>query len=606
MIKYEKRIDIFAGAVPPVVYLSQYDSDFTLEFELYSSQGEFTLESGTTVAIRGTKKDGNGYSADATLSGTKVTVAGDQQMTACAGEQQFELTLYKGEKELNTCNFILDVEPAAMDANTVPSESVIQEIGEAVTAYLDEHNIVIDPTLTQEGKAADAKATGDEIAGLKADLSDIATIDESLNLLNPANLYVGHYWHYQLSGGKYIPLLRDDEIFACGYVDVENGKNYTISYSDYNAYNVNADGYITGYASQQKTSNVTLDTTGRGGGWGATGDTVRIYFSWKIAHKATDQYMVVEGSTMPSEYEPYGSTKELKSDVYVSNEQVKTPVYYVNPDGSGDYTKLMDAFVDLADDTSNKIIYVASGVYDIYDEIGGDDFVNSIPSSGASYWDYITIVPKNTKVVGIGGVVLEYLPESVPEVAATFISPINISDGDVDIENIKIICKNCRYGIHDQTREDHPNGYNHTYKNVSVLKDSASGITGMAQAFGGGLTQGATLVFENCTFQSYRYAFSFHNAHNGFASIVIKNCAFKNLIASRGSYSCVRFGNTSGVQTHINVNISGSYLNDGISIGNETSAERPNAYDLTMVNCIGDAGVAITSATNIYPPQIFN
>ena len=449
-------------------------------------------------------------------------------------------------------------------------------------------------------------AIGQALEEIKDGLSDIATIDESLNLLNPANLYSGHYWHYQSSGGKYIPLLRDDETYACGYVDVKNGKNYTISYSDYNAYNVNADGYITGYASQQKTSNVTLDTTGRSGGWGATGDTVRIYFSWKIAHKATDQYMVVEGSTMPSEYEPYGSTKALKPDVYVSNEQVKTPVYYVNPDGSGDYTKLMDAFVDLADDTNNKIIYVASGVYDIYDEIGGDDFVNSIPSSGASYWDYITLVPKNTKVVGIGGVVLEYLPESVPEVAATFISPINISDGDVEIENIKIVCKNCRYGIHDQTREDHPNGYNHTYKNVSVLKDSASGITGMAQAFGGGLTQGATLVFENCTFQSYRYAFSFHNAHKGFASIVIKNCAFKNLIASRGSYPCVRFGNVSGVQTHINVNISGSYLNDGIRIGNETLTERANAYDLTMVNCIGDAGVTITSATNIYPPQIFN
>lgn len=128
MITHDIKLDMFPGAVPAVVYLSQYDDDFALNFELYSSRGTFTVESGTTAAIRGTKSDGNGYSVAATISGNTVTVAGDKQMTACAGDQTFELVLTKGTKELCTSNFILAVERAALDADTITSESKIKEL----------------------------------------------------------------------------------------------------------------------------------------------------------------------------------------------------------------------------------------------------------------------------------------------------------------------------------------------------------------------------------------------------------------------------------------------------------------------------------------------
>ena len=130
MITYTNRLNMNAGAVPLVIHVSQYDQDFSLVFNLYNTVGTFTLESGTTVAIRGTKGDGNGYSVDATIdiSNKRVTVTGDQQMTAIAGKNVFELTLYKSNKELNTANFILDVEPAALDKDTLASGSVIREI----------------------------------------------------------------------------------------------------------------------------------------------------------------------------------------------------------------------------------------------------------------------------------------------------------------------------------------------------------------------------------------------------------------------------------------------------------------------------------------------
>ena len=133
-----KQLDMSPGAVSPVVHVSQYDSDFTIVFTLYCTDGTFTLESGTTAEIRGTKKSGTGYSATATvnISAKTVTVTGHKQMTAVAGDNVYEITLYKGSKELNSINFILAVERAAMDQDTVVDETTIREFGELET-YID-------------------------------------------------------------------------------------------------------------------------------------------------------------------------------------------------------------------------------------------------------------------------------------------------------------------------------------------------------------------------------------------------------------------------------------------------------------------------------------
>lgn len=125
------KLDMRHGVVPRVIRVSQYDSDFTLVFELFASDGDFTIESGTTAAIRGTKPSGTGYSAAATVNAAEktVTVTGDAQMTAVKGRCTYEITLYKGDKELNSANFILLVEDAALDRDTITDESVLRELG---------------------------------------------------------------------------------------------------------------------------------------------------------------------------------------------------------------------------------------------------------------------------------------------------------------------------------------------------------------------------------------------------------------------------------------------------------------------------------------------
>ena len=132
MITYRNKLDVTPGGVPLVIHLSQYDDDFTLEFEPYSVKGTFNIETDTTVMVRGTKSDGHGYSAQATISGGVITITGDNQMTAVSGIQIFEVVFVKNNKELSTANFILNVERAAMDMDTIVSASKIHEVAEVI------------------------------------------------------------------------------------------------------------------------------------------------------------------------------------------------------------------------------------------------------------------------------------------------------------------------------------------------------------------------------------------------------------------------------------------------------------------------------------------
>lgn len=164
------------GAVPLVIHLGQYDSDFTLVFELYSSAGNFTVESGTTAMIRGTKTDGNAYDADATIdvSAKTVTVAGNEQMTAAKGRNVYELVLTKSGKVLSTANFILDVERAAMDADTIASESVLKELNAIIAGAATATEAAQTATAAAEsvsGSAAQIATNTADISDLKADLN---------------------------------------------------------------------------------------------------------------------------------------------------------------------------------------------------------------------------------------------------------------------------------------------------------------------------------------------------------------------------------------------------------------------------------------------------
>ena len=187
MITLTNRIDMRPGVVPLVIHLGQYDSDFSLVFELYSSAGNFTVESGTTAMIRGTKTDGHAYDADATIniSAKTVTVAGSEQMTAAKGRNVYELVLKKGTKVLSTANFILDVERAAMDADTIASESVLKELN-AIIAGAETATEAAANAASAADRAEDAadsvSSASTQIATNTADIADLkADLTEAVN-----------------------------------------------------------------------------------------------------------------------------------------------------------------------------------------------------------------------------------------------------------------------------------------------------------------------------------------------------------------------------------------------------------------------------------------
>lgn len=131
MLQYTYDLDMTPGNAPLVIHLNQYDDDWRLIFNLFSSSGTLDIESGSTASIRGTKADGNGYSVNVTYDEprTRVVVGGYNQMTAAAGRNVFELVMKNSSgKILSTQNFIVDVEPAALDANTIRSNSVLKEL----------------------------------------------------------------------------------------------------------------------------------------------------------------------------------------------------------------------------------------------------------------------------------------------------------------------------------------------------------------------------------------------------------------------------------------------------------------------------------------------
>ena len=168
-ITYQNRLNVVPGDYPLVINLNQYDSDFTLEFTIYSSIGNLVLESGTTAAIRGTKKDGHGYSAEATIDGYVVSVTGDEQMTAIAGDNVFELVLTRNGKDISTSNFIIHVERAALDKDTIVSQSKIREL----INVIDKTDDLLAAASSVESKLADMQAIKSQIETLKSDIQTI-------------------------------------------------------------------------------------------------------------------------------------------------------------------------------------------------------------------------------------------------------------------------------------------------------------------------------------------------------------------------------------------------------------------------------------------------
>lgn len=172
MITQRIKLNLIPGAVLPRMNVTQYDyGSRTLQFEIWNGNQRFTLTSGTTASIQGTKPDRHGYSYAATVDTTNNIITADltQQMTAAYGEALVEIVLQKSGERIGTLNFIMDIQEAALNDNTDTSDSDFPDIIAMATAQMEA------AAASATGAATSATAAGTSATNAAASATSAAT-----------------------------------------------------------------------------------------------------------------------------------------------------------------------------------------------------------------------------------------------------------------------------------------------------------------------------------------------------------------------------------------------------------------------------------------------
>lgn len=153
------NLDLIPKGVNPVVNVSQYDAGQTWTIGITENGNAFSIPSGTSVTICGTKRDSTGFMYACTFSGSTVTAIVQPQMTILSGDQKAELRITKGAEKIATINFIIRVEPSALSDSTQISETDLPLIEQAVELMNEAPQIISQMTGLEQDAEAWAKGT---------------------------------------------------------------------------------------------------------------------------------------------------------------------------------------------------------------------------------------------------------------------------------------------------------------------------------------------------------------------------------------------------------------------------------------------------------------
>lgn len=192
MYTQNTNLSVIPSGVRPVVPCSQYDNQLTaIRFNLYKEGTPFQIPSGAAVIINGHKPDNTAFSyAASAISGNVATFGVTQQMTAVAGDVLCELRVRTQSEIIGTLNFILRVEPAPLQDDTVLSETDIPLIEQAVdiAANLAEYiQATYDNAAAAAQSATDAAASATDAATDAASAaSDAASVQNLYDSIETA------------------------------------------------------------------------------------------------------------------------------------------------------------------------------------------------------------------------------------------------------------------------------------------------------------------------------------------------------------------------------------------------------------------------------------
>ncbi|MBR3330710.1 MAG: BppU family phage baseplate upper protein [Mogibacterium sp.] len=268
----------------PIFCVSEGDKNTRMINITVQQAGEnFSIPTSATVYITGKKADNTIFSYRCSFSGYIVSFQIAEQMSAKDGIVLCELQIIDGGNPLGSANFVYWVEPSPV-ANGDASESDLNVFLEAIVGagkldnfyanvedmvamaveniQIREGQTVIDASLSVEGAAADAKATGDIVrAFLDALVSEttaeaaVATCDDAAGGL-PLKQFVGYIQPTQSGTGDPSP---DNVRPISGYTGVtvtRTGKNLIdpAGMVRENVFSANADGSYTFTKTAQSSS----------------------------------------------------------------------------------------------------------------------------------------------------------------------------------------------------------------------------------------------------------------------------------------------------------------------------------------------------------------
>jgi len=328
-------------------------------------------------------------------------------------------------------------------------------------------------------------------------------------------------------------------------------------------------------------------------------------------------------------YNVNGSLDDIDIEVYKAGTPaeyaINSPKVYRVGHGSNefDYTSLTQCLIDLKEDHDPKIIEIAGGDYDIYQEYqdaGVPVYTGSSPAM--EYFDYCVWIPENTHIIGKGRVRLMWMPDrtSHPEITwmqCYAVSPVNAA-ASMTLENVEIHCKNGRYCIHNDPlgKVEYINAVQ-KYINVKCYKYAGDidetttpgerHVFGTQQLLGFGMDR-QLHIYEGCTFINvggYRAFYGHCRATVGgwavteetSGEIICKDCIFET-----SGEECIKLGNNTSTGMHIPVRFSNCYFSSKINVIAENGTDNRNSYDITFLNC-GEVNVHITDAQNRYEPK---
>lgn len=125
-MNYPIDLDVTPGGIPKIVKLSQYDKSIpVIVATLWEGSQAYTMPTGATCYVAGTKPDNTGFEYQVSNSGNVVTIPITEQMTAVAGRVPTEVIIMTSDGRKGSANFFLDVEPAALSEDTSLSETDI-------------------------------------------------------------------------------------------------------------------------------------------------------------------------------------------------------------------------------------------------------------------------------------------------------------------------------------------------------------------------------------------------------------------------------------------------------------------------------------------------